>query len=352
MVGLEWFWNSLGLQNNVLLIVCGSATSWIINKLINNREGLHNRITKRIHLSPFNLCETESYLKHQKIALSHYQIIQLYMVLGGIPHYLKEIKKGESAMQAVDRICFQKNGLLTNEYDNLYKALFNNSENHEKIVFALASKMKGMTRNELLEITKLTDGGTFTTTLRELEWCDFVSTSKPFGKKKKETLYRLQDEYSIFYIKFIRQKGNVNWQQLSSSQTWKSWSGFAFENSCIKHAKQIKNSLGITGVYTEVPSFNYKGNDSQNGVQIDLLIDRKDDVINVCEVKFHDKPFVLTKAYTQDLKNKIDLFQSYSGSSKTLFPTLISTYGLVPNEYSLGFIQQEVLMSDLFKSLN
>jgi uncharacterized protein len=102
IAALDWFWNTWAVNKNVLLIVCGSSTSWIINKVINNKGGLHNRITKRIHLEPFTLRETELFLKHKKIKLSKYQITQLYMSLGGVPHYLKEIKTGESASQAVD----------------------------------------------------------------------------------------------------------------------------------------------------------------------------------------------------------------------------------------------------------
>lgn len=350
MSALDWFWNSWGSRHNVLFIVCGSATSWILNKLIRNRGGLHNRVTKRIHLSPFNLSETEAYLKHQKIALSRYQIVQLYMALGGIPHYLKEVQKGESAFQAIDRICFQENGLLAHEFENLYKALFKNSDNHEKVVFALAGKMKGLTRPEILAATKLKDGGAFTNILEELEACNFIHSTSPFGKLKKETLYRLHDEFSIFYIKFMRNRKNVNWQQLASTQTWRSWSGFAFENCCMKHIQQLKFALGIAGVYTEVSSFISKGTESDPGTQIDLLIDRNDGIINICEAKFYDKPFTLNKAYAQQLRNKLSVFQTETGSSKTLFPTMVTTFGIQPNVYSIGLIQQTANLEDLFDS--
>lgn len=347
MMSLDWFWNNWATQHNVLLIVCGSATSWIINHLINHHGGLHNRITKRIHLSPFTLHETKAYLRYRQLQLSDYQILLLYMVLGGIPYYLNEVWKGESTFQAVDRICFQKNGLLHNEFNNLYRALFKNSENHEKIIQALASKMRGLTRPELLALTGLSDGGTFTSLLAELEWCDFITAIRPFGKTKKETLYRLQDEYTLFYLKFMRQKKNVNWQQLAATQSWKAWSGFAFENLCIKHVDQIKQALGISGVYSETAGFSLPGTNTQPGTQIDLLIDRKDEVINVCEAKFYDKPFALSKAQALAIKQKIDIFQTHSGSTKSHFATLITTYGITPNQHSIGFIQQVITMDDL-----
>jgi AAA+ ATPase superfamily predicted ATPase len=350
IAALDWFWNTWAVNKNVLLIVCGSSTSWIINKVINNKGGLHNRITKRIHLEPFTLHETEMFLKYQKIQLSKYQITQLYMSLGGVPHYLKEVKTGESALQAVDRICFQKNGLLVNEFDNLYKALFKNSEIHLKVVFALASKLKGLTRNELLTLTKLKDGGSFTTVLNELEWCNFIQLQPAYGRTKKDGLYRLSDEYSLFYIRFIHKQKSINWQLLAQSQKWKSWSGYAFENTCFKHILQLKKALGISNVYSEIASYTQKAivNDS-DGIQIDLLIDRNDGIINMCEAKFYDKPFVISKEFATKLRKKISVFQENTNSKKTIFPTVITSFGLQANEHSIGFIQQEIKLEDLFQ---
>jgi uncharacterized protein len=342
MSALDWFWNSWATKKNVCLIVCGSATSWMINKLINNKGGLHNRVTKRIHLEPFNLHETEAFLKHNGINLSKYQILQVYMSLGGIPHYLKEIKKGESPAQAVHRICFDTKGLLVNEFDNLYHALFTNAKHHIDIIQALATKNKGLTRKEILKHTHMTDGGTFTKSLDELEWSGFISKQLPFGKLKKEALYRLTDEFSLFYLKFIYKKRNVNWNQLAGTQTWKVWSGYTFENICIKHISQIKKALGISAVYTEQGSFVSKD------MQIDLLIDRNDHVINMCEIKFYDKPFTITKQYASTLREKMASFENQSHSNKTLFLTFVTSFGVISNEYKLELVQQEVVLPDLF----
>ena len=348
LAALDWFWNSWAVDQNIVLIVCGSSTSWIINKLINNKGGLHNRITKRIHLEPFTLGETEDFLKQRGIALSRYQLLQTYMAFGGIPHYLKEIRKGESAMQAIDRVCFKKSGLLVNEFDNLYKALFNNYQTHIKIIFALSAKLKGLTRGEILAITKLSDGGTFTSILEELEWCSFITSQPSFGKVKKEILYRLTDEFSLFYLKFMYKKRNVNWQQLSSGNTWKSWSGYAFENICIKHVSQLKSAMGISGVYTEESGFIYKGTKTKKGAQIDLVIDRNDGIINLCEAKFYNKEFSISKSYAGELKEKKDIFERVSATNKTVFLSMITTYGLNSNTHSNGLIQQEMDMNDLF----
>jgi uncharacterized protein len=348
LMALDWFWNSWASNKNILVIICGSAASWMASKIINNRGGLHNRVTKRMHLQPFTLSETAAYLKYRGITLSHYHILQLYMTLGGIPHYLKEIKKGQSAAQNINRICFEKNGLLVNEFDNLYNALFVNAKQHTSIIEALASKQKGLSRTEILTATKLKDGGSFSKLLRELEQSDFIAAYYPFDKVKKETLYRLVDEYSLFYLKFIRNKKNINWMQLSATPAYKIWSGYTFENTCMKHIDKIKAALGIASVYTEQSSFIYKGNVAADGTQIDLLIDRKDNVINICEAKFYDKPFSITKAYAAELRNKMRIFQERTKTRKSLFLTILSAYGLVQNEHSIGFVQQEVTMESLF----
>ncbi len=348
IAGLEWFWNSWAINRNVLFIVCGSATSWMMNKLINNKGGLHNRITGRIHLLPFTVGETEAFLKEQKISLTRYQFLQLYMVLGGIPHYLKEVKKGESPAKAIQRICFSRNGLLINEFDNLYRALFANHENHLAVIFALARKSKGLTRSEILQYSKLKDGGTFSKTLEELEWCNFIASYAPFGKAKKETLYRITDEFTMFYIRFMHQKKNVNWQQLSALPAWKTWSGYAFENICIKHVQKIKEALGIAAVYTEESSFVAKGNNRRQGCQIDLLIDRNDGIVNLCEIKFCDKPFVIHKKYAGELRQKREVFQAATRTGKTVFFTFITTFGVAENMYSLEFSENSIDMNTLF----
>ncbi len=348
LAAFDWFWNSWAVKRNILVIICGSAASWMTSKIINNRGGLHNRVTKRMHLQPFSLGETEDYLKHFHVNISRYQVLHLYMALGGIPHYLKEVRKGQSAAQNINRICFQKNGLLVNEFENLYNSLFTNARQHISIIKALASKNKGLSRVEILQATKMADGGSFSKLLSELEQSDFITSYMPFNKLKKETIYRLTDEYSLFYLKFMRSKRNVNWQQLSATSTYKTWSGYAFENICMKHIEKIKYALGIASVYTEVSSIYYKGDAKDKGAQIDLLIDRQDSVINACEAKFYDKPFAITKAYAADLRNKLQVFQQKTATRKTLFLTFITPYGIVENEHSIGFVQQEVVVENLF----
>ncbi len=345
------FWNSWASNANIVVIICGSSASWMFNNVINAKGGLHNRLTKLIKLEPFTLSETHEYLKSRKVNLDKYQIVQLYMAMGGVPHYLKEIQAGFSATQNIDTICFSKTGLLNNEYKNLYAALFDHPEKHLEIIEVLAKKWKGFTRNEIIEHSSFSNGGALTKTLNELEKSSFITSYAPFNKKKRESLYRLTDEYSLFYLKFIKNNTSTKkgtWLQLSQKQTYKSWSGYAFESLCLNHVNKIKEKLGISGIYTQEGSFSYKGDSVNKGFQIDLLIDREDKTMNLCEMKFYASEFTLNKQYADALRKKRELLKIESKTKKHIFITLITTYGLIQNQHSLGLVDHIVTLEHLF----
>ncbi|MEZ4849294.1 MAG: ATP-binding protein [Bacteroidia bacterium] len=346
------FWNSWASKKNVLLVICGSAASWMIKKIVKDKGGLHNRITRRITLKSFNLAETEVYLKSNHVNMERYQILQIYMAMGGIPHYLKEVEAGKSAVQNIDQICFSENGLLNDEFSLLYPALFEDPERHIKIIHLLASKRKGLTRKEIIAFGNLSDGGNTSKAIDELSTSGFITAYYTFGKKKREMRYRLTDEYSLFYLKFIdknRNEGKGTWKKLSQTQTWKSWSGYAFENIGLKHTQQIKKALEIGGIYTEASTYISKGNEDLPGIEIDLLIDRNDQAINLCEFKFYKEEFILTKAYAEELRRKKAVFKAMTGTKKQLFLTLISTFPSIPNQHSIGLVDNALSMEVLFE---
>ncbi|WP_221389936.1 ATP-binding protein [Dyadobacter sp. NIV53] len=349
----ENFWNSwASQQKNLVTIICGSAASWMIKKVINNRGGLHNRVTRRIRLLPFTVGETSAYLRQRNVKLDKYQLLQLYMAMGGIPQYLKEVELGDSAAQTIDRLCFTKDGFLVDEFKNLYHSLFDSAQNHIDIVRALAKKGKGMTRNEIIDVCKLTSGGYSTQLLNELIESGFISSYIPFGKASKDALYKLTDEYSLFYLKFIegsKAMGSGTWLRLASGSSWKSWSGNAFESIYMKHISQIKRAIGIHDVYTEVSVWRYQPRDrTGKGAQIDLLIDRNDSCINVCEMKFSASAFEITKAYATELASKLEVFRDHTKTRKTLFLTMLTTYGVKNNNTYPGLVQKELTMDALF----
>lgn len=338
-------------QKNLIVVICGSAAAWMIKNVVRNRGGLHNRVSRRIRLLPFNLFETEAFLKSRKVNLDRFQLVQLYMALGGIPQYLKEIEPGESTAQAIDRLCFQKDGLLQGEFTSLYRSLFEDATNHMDIIRALAQTAAGMTRKEIIKTCGLTSGGHATQLLEELTESGFIHPYIPFGKQSKDSIYKLTDEYSLFYLYFIansRARTPGSWMKLADKPTWKSWSGYAFESVCLKHIHQLKQALGIGGIYTEVSAWRQRGTSDSVGVQIDLLIDRQDLCINVCEMKFSTTPFQLNKSYAENLRQKLAVFKAGSKTRKTLFLTMITSFGVSNEEQYPGLVQKSFTMDALF----
>lgn len=347
------WWNTWASRNSLIkVVICGSAASWIIRNIIKDRGGLHNRVTRRIKLLPFTLHETEQYLHHQGVKLDRYQILQLYMAMGGVPQYLKQVLKGESAAQTIDKLCFTKNGILKTEFVDLYQSLFAHAENHEAIVRTLSKKSRGMTRAEIIDACGFTTGGWTSDLFDELEQSGFITSYIPFDRTIRDAIYKLSDEYSLFYMKYIegaRSGGNGTWLRLSKMQSYKSWGGFAFEAVCQKHIEVIKQALGIAGVYTESSAWRYLPKKGGTGAQIDLLIDRADHCINLCEMKFSANEFVIDRKYAEDLDNKTRVFRQQTKTRKTIFPTMVTTYGIKQNNYSTGRIVAEVRMDDLFR---
>ncbi|MFK7756683.1 MAG: ATP-binding protein [Flavobacteriales bacterium] len=348
----ENFWNGfVSKRSDMLVIICGSAASYMIKKIVKNKGGLHNRLTERIRLNPFTLHETERLLVKNGVRLTKYDITQLYMCMGGVPYYLEKITPGESVAQTIDRLCFSDNGFLRLEFDNLFASLFDQYENHESIIRALSKAKSGLTRTALLAKTDSISGGAFTKVLNELTEAGFIEKTTPF-KRIKDATYRIIDEYSLFYLKYIEHtsaaRGN-SWISMAQKQSYKSWSGISFEAVCLKHIPQIKEALKITGVNSN--SSTWSARNQTKNAQIDLLIDRDDNVINVCEIKFYNSQFSIDKKYGLELKNKLNSFREQTSTNKSLFLTIISTYGVKPNAHSTEIVQNEVTLEHLFKKL-
>jgi AAA+ ATPase superfamily predicted ATPase len=348
--GLEYFWNSwASAQHDIVLIVCGSATSWMLNNLVNNHGGLHNRVTRQIYLRPFTLAECEEYFAQRNIEISRHETVENYMIFGGIPYYLSLMKKQLSMAQNIDNLCFKEKGELTEEFNNLYASLFRHSENHIKIVEALSRKTQGLTRDEIIEYTKLPNGGGLTKTLDELELCGFIRKYRGYKKKNRDSLYQLTDFFTLFYFNFMLDNKNSDehyWTNLLENARHRAWSGYAFEQVCLAHIAQIKRKLGILGVLTNVSTWRSK--ETEPGAQIDLVIERNDRVINLCEMKFANKEFVIDSKYDSVLRHKRATFREELKTQKAVHLTMISTYGVKRNAY-WGNVQSEITMDDLFE---
>lgn len=354
LTGLEFFWNSwASTQTGLKLFVCGSAASWMINKLIRNKGGLYNRVTQRIKIEPFSLQETEVFLESKNIYVDRYQILNLYMVMGGIPYYLEQIKKGQSVTQNIENICFEETGLLKSEFKFIFSSLFNNSEKHEQLLRKIYSLGTRATRDNLVKQFQLISGGDLTIKLSELEESGFLKSYVPFGVNKTKKIYIISDYYTLFYLKFIEPSGKFesgNWTNRINDASMNVWAGLAYEQICRDHIKNIKKALGIDGIYSETSTWSKKGDEDSTGAQIDLIIDRKDRVINLCEIKYSINSYEITKAYDLNLRNKIGAFKESTKTKKAVFMTMITTFGLVKNQYAGSIIQNELTMDILFDS--
>ncbi len=352
MVALENFWNGFAsARKDIVLIVCASATSWMLSKVVHNKGGLYNRLTEQIHLRTFCLGECEEYVKNSGLAFNRNQILQYYMIFGGVPYYWGFLKKGLSLSQNIDRILFEKDAPLRDEFKYLYASVFKKPENYVKIIEALGTKKVGMTREEIINAAKISNSGDLTTKLEELESCGFIRKYYAFGMKKKNAIYQLMDCFTLFYFKFLKSQPTDEhfWTNQINTPLVNTWMGLAFERVCMEHIEQIKVKLGISGVLTEVNSWYCKA-DLDNGVfgsQIDMLIVRKDQVINLCEMKYSQSEYTITEKVDRNIRNKINDLITVSGTKYAIYPTIITTYGLVENSYSQE-VQSVVTMDDLF----
>lgn len=351
---LESFWNSVASnRKDVLLIICASATSWIVKNVLKDRGGLHNRVTKKLPLSPFTLKECEDYAAKQGLKLRRHQILNLYMVMGGVAHYWSLLDKSLSVAQNIDALFFGKNPELKGEFNELYDALFKKPEPYKKIIITLSKKMEGMTMTELRKAGKIPDGGVLTGRLRELEECGFIVSSRSFHKAKKDTIYKLIDNYTIFYFKYVRENEKTEnfWTKPIDPNSIRSWSGLAFERVCMQHISQLKQAMGMSAVATTEYAWRSdpkkKRTDDEDGAQIDLLIERGDGVINICEMKWSTNEYTLTKQDEKNLSNKVEVFEYQTGTKCSILVTMVTTFGVKHNMY-YDSIQSEVTIDQLF----
>ena len=354
---LDYYWNRFWVNNpKIKLIVCGSAASWIIRHILNNKGGLYNRVTSRIHLEPFTLYETKEYLRQRGIIYNNIQILDLYMCIGGIPFYLKFIEKGLSAVQNINRLCFQKKGSLLDEFKNLFSSLFDHAQDHEKIIRAIASRREGLSRTELENITE-SKGGRLSERLQELEEAGFIMEFIPWGKEKG-IYYRIIDEYTLFYLKWIspekkmrltKESGIKFWEDASQTPSWKAWAGYAFEAVCYKHLANIRKALHIKEGATAATWRYSSKKENEEGAQIDLLFDRTDDTLNICEIKYCKEAYAIDKSYAKDLLRKVDIYRNITKTEKQIFLSMVTSCRLKKTMYSEEIISSHVELDDFFK---
>jgi AAA+ ATPase superfamily predicted ATPase len=358
---LDYFWNQYWSKDSrVKLIICGSSASWIINNIINNKGGLHNRLTNTILLEPFSLHSTKHFLEQNGFKLNNKQIVELYMVTGGVPYYLAKFDPKLSTAQNIERIAFKRNAFLLNEFDNLFSSLFDDAQVYISIVRTIAQNKSGTSQEEVFaQVNEISKGGEALKKLKALEDAGFIKSFIPHFHKKRGIYYKVIDEFTVFYLKWIEPikrtllSSGANshyWESKMQTQAWLVWSGYAFELICYKHLTQISNGLGVNptsipNTWRYVPSKHNKA----KGAQIDLLFDRNDDAITICEIKYNEKPFIIDKAYADILQNKVAVFKEQTRTTKQIFVAMITANGLKENLYAKELIHSVVTLNDLFK---
>lgn len=355
---LEYYWNRYWVNMpNLKFIVCGSASSWIIKNIIKNKGGLHNRVTLRLPIEPFTLAETKDFLEYEGIRYDNYQTLQLYMCIGGIPYYLTMLDKGFSAIQNINRLCFQKKGGLLDEFHLLFASLFNNSEAYETIIKIIARKREGVSREEIERSLKYKGGG-LTKRLSELEEVGFIISFTQWGRAKKGLYYKIVDEYTLFYLTWIASGSKIKkemtskyWEEISQTQAWKSWAGYAFEAICFKHIGLVRKALHIPDGAEAYP-WKYiptRSTSIQSGAQIDIVFERNDGIINLCEIKYSKIPYIIDKDIAENLLNKVKVYRDVTKTTKLIFISLITTFGLKQTINSEKIVTSIATLEDLFK---
>ena len=360
LAALDYYWNTVWSKNRkIILIVCGSAASWMIKNIINSKGGLHNRITIEIPLYPFTLKESQDFLEYLGVKLNQHQILNLYMAFGGVPHYLEKIQKELSVIQNISKLYFTRGGSLQAEFEKLFSSLFDNAPAYVELINMIAMKREGVLRSSLDKNTKLSDsGGTLTERLEALERAGFIRSFIPLGHADKGLYYKVIDEYCLFYLNWVKPvikqlKDEVDlsyWQAKVNTAAWKSWSGYAFESICRKHLSQIKKALyipsdALSGSWKYIPRQYSK----EKGAQIDLLFDRSDGAISICEIKYSEKPFLIDKSYAENLSNKINAYREQTRTKKQIILSMITANDIKKSTYSEKMVMGVVTLDDLFK---
>ena len=350
VAALEYFWNAWAAQrNDILFVACGSATSWMVKNLVKNRGGLHNRITEQIYLRPFQLGECEEYLHENGCVWDRYTILQCYMAMGGVPYYMSLLNPAQSLAQNIDRLFFAKNAPMREEFEELFNALFSHAEAYIAVMKALSGNKEGLLRSEIMEKTGLS-GGQLTKVLENLERCDFIETYSRYKSSVRNSLHRISDPYTLFYFKFLAGNNSKDehwWTNNMHSHSVEAWQGFSFETIGRSHLEQVKRKLGISGVATSTSAWRKLGDGECKGTQVDLVIDRADRVINLCEMKFSDAPYVISKEYESKLRERMTIFREDTKTRKSVVTTMVTTYGVQQGIHS-AVVQNEVVMDDLF----
>lgn len=349
ITAFEAFWNGWGnTRHNLCLVACGSATSWMLDNFIDDKGGLYGRVTGKMKLLPFTLKECEDFYLDRKIRMSRYNIIQSYMILGGIPYYMNYFNPSYSLAQNIDELFFQKEAKLKDEFELLFNSAFDNAGDCMKVIRKLYDRRYGFTRDEIARSTGISPNGDFSKVLKALTESNFIERYVPFGYGKREEHYKLVDCFCWFWLRFKEDKADIEhnfWQHHLKEPEINTWRGIAFENVCMQHVPQIKGALGVYAVASKESALVIQGSENAKGTQVDLLIDRGDDIVNVCEMKYMRSKSRMTSEYQETIQDRmVNIEREFP--DKTIHMTLVSTN---PYDNASDVFQSVIAIEDLFE---
>lgn len=356
LAAFEWFWNGWAcLRKDIVLVVCGSATTWIVKNVLHSRGGLYNRVTRRIHLEPFTLAECEQYAAYRHLDYTRSQLMECYMALGGVAFYWSLLRGDLSVAQNFDRLFFGASDEMRLEASRVFTSLFKTASRHIEIVKLLAKRKVGMTREEVIAELGKDSNGDISVCLEELSQCGFIRRYNPVNQLKKGAVYQLMDNFILFHDEFLaRRQGNdpQYWTKNMNSPRINNWRGRAFERVCLWHVPQIKQRLGILGIEANVHSWRGRGEGPDDpAAQIDMLIDRADGLVDICEIKYSAEPYEMTKEENDKILHRCSAFQKNGHARRSVRTILIASSGLKPGKYSSN-IMSVVTGDDLFAEVD
>ena len=321
---LKYYWDNYWKKSNVLMILCGSIASFMVNKVVHSKA-LYGRIDHEILLKGLHPFEAKAFFadKHK----STEEILKYYLILGTIPKYLEYINPSRSFQWNMNKLFFSSHGSMINEIKKIFYSQFKESTIYFDIVKLLKSGPLAL--SEICTRLKIKSGGGLKRYLTNLENAEIIRSHVPFNRKANSRLkkYVLSDEYLNFYFKYLEPNLRIIEESESeklfetlTKNSFDVWLGFAFEKFCIKHNSWLADLMGFKDdVLIASPYFERK----DQRFQIDLVYLRADKVITICEIKHHTKP--LSSKQIGEMQRKLQCLKIPNGYS--IETALISLYG-------------------------
>jgi hypothetical protein len=340
---LKYYWDNHWKSKHVMLILCGSVASFMVKKVLHS-NALYGRTTIEILLKGFSPEEAARLLSKKR---SREETLNYQLVFGGVPKYLEQINTSQSFNKNMNTLCFSPHGIMLKEVERIFYSQFREPRTYLKIINLLKNGIFSL--SEISSKTKIPSGGGLKQYLKNLERAEMIRSYIPFDRSgnSKFKKYTLADEFLVFFFKYmgpnlrvIKESSSRRLFETLTQNSFDSWLGFAFERFCLKHAGLLALVMDFADdILLASPYF--KKNDER--FQIDLLYQRADRVITVCEIK-HQNIKIGTNIIPE-MQRKCALLKVPRGYA--LEKALISLYGPDNSLKDTGYFHHFVTLDDI-----